>query len=111
MSTINIKQVEPILGETMRFWVQSSGEFPHLVDMNEYHGNGECSCGDFKHKKKPMYVKNGKQIINYGLADTTRCKHINSVITYLGNLVVNKYHENINNNIQHVNFTDSTGSN
>ena len=111
MSTINIKQVEPIIGETMRFWVQSSGEFPHLVDMNEYKGNGECSCNDFKCKKKPMYVKNGKQIVNYGLADTTRCKHINSVINYLGNLVVDKYHENINNNIQHVDFNGIPSSN
>ena len=99
MCTINIKQVEPIIGEAMRFWVQSSGDYPHLVDMNENNGNGECSCGDFKYKKIICFRNNGKRIVNYGFANTTRCKHINTVLVHLGNLVVNKYHEEINNNI------------
>jgi len=99
MCTINIKQVEPIIGEAMRFWVESSDDYPHLVDMNEYKGNGECSCNDFKYKKLKRYKENGKQIVRYGHANTTRCKHIQSVINLLGELEVIKYHEKINNNI------------
>mgnify|MGYP006266639517 CR=1 FL=1 len=89
-------QVEPIIGEPFRFWVQSSDANPHLVDMTEYKGNGECSCGDFRFKKLMNYRANNYRIVNYGSVNSTRCKHINSVLIHLGSLVVEKYNETKN---------------
>lgn len=47
-------KVEAIEGELGRYRVQSKTdpENPHLVDLLEYQGNGECSCPDFYFDKR-----------------------------------------------------------
>jgi hypothetical protein len=64
-------EVEPIEGEAWRFYVRSRtpGEPPHLVDLAEYDGNGECACKHFEVRFKPDLERG----IN---RDWLRCYHI-----------------------------------
>lgn len=83
--------VEPIPGESLRFYVESESEpgTKHLVDLTENRGSGKCSCQSFqfqcelnlKEGKAPF--SRGEPIVNLrGLIswpDATVCKHISAV--------------------------------
>jgi len=83
--------VEPIPGESLRFYVESESEpgTKHLVDLTENRGSGKCSCQAFQFQceqniklGKPMFSR-GEPIVNLrGLIswpDATCCKHIYQV--------------------------------
>jgi len=60
--------VEPIVGEAFRVYVQSSSRrgIKFLVDLDEFDFNGMCSCEDFS-LRRVIDVRAGKK---------SECKHI-----------------------------------
>lgn len=83
------KQVTPVHGEPLRFWVESSdSDNPHFVDLLEYSGNGECSCPHFRIRCQRNYRDNEYRIVNHGFPNATRCKHINTAMLYMANTVI-----------------------
>lgn len=84
-----VRQINTIPGEPLRFWVDSSeGDIPHMVDLLEKSGNGECSCRDFQIRCQRQFRENGRNRVEYGNPDRTRCKHINAVCLFLANKVI-----------------------
>ena len=76
--------------ESGSFWVQSADDHePYKVDMTANEGNGECLCRDFQCRCFPQWRKSGK-IVDYASLERTRCKHLNAVIMFLGNHVVDR---------------------
>lgn len=74
-----------------RWHVQSESEpqFPHLVDLLGYAGNGECSCKHFLCRMAPE-LKQGRKP-----TPATRCKHIRAAREALiNNLIRQHLHEN-----------------
>lgn len=74
-------KVEPINGEfVLRFWVQSrtDAEHPHLVDLSEHEGFGQCSCKNWqcnvwpviRDKAGPKYSK------------STTCRHVRAALNF-----------------------------
>ena len=57
------------------------------VDMAANEGNGECLCRDFQCRCFPIWRKEVK-IVDYHSLGRTRCKHIQAVIMFLGNKVI-----------------------
>lgn len=51
----------------------SSGKPPYEVDLTENNFHGTCTCDDYRFRR----MKEG-----------ARCKHINAVIFYLGEMVI-----------------------
>ena len=83
------KQVRPVLGEPLRYWVESSVENePHLVDMLEHNGNGQCSCMHFQVRCQTAYRLNDYRIVNHGYPNATRCKHINTAMLYIADRLI-----------------------
>lgn len=75
-------RVTEIRGEIARYRVASAENpsFPHLVDLLENNGNGECDCRDFITRCNPNW-KRLKHTVEYGWPghpnpDRTICKHI-----------------------------------
>lgn len=65
------RQVEPVPFEPGRYWVASDSdpEHPHLVDLNEYGGNGWCGCLGFLHYQPELEAGAAPD-------DGRRCRHI-----------------------------------
>jgi hypothetical protein len=81
-STGTIK-VKSIPGEPMRFYVESwtNPSEPHLVDLSEHGGRGECSCTDWEILCQCNFKRHGKWIEYWGVngkpnPDRTMCKHV-----------------------------------
>lgn len=87
--------VEPIPGESLRFYVESESEpgTKHLVDLSLNRGSGVCSCKAFEFQcqqniklGKPMFSR-GEPIVNLrGLIshpEATICRHISRVHSLL----------------------------
>lgn len=79
----------------LRFLVESESEQakPHLVDLENYAGNGECSCKHFVCRLAPE-LKMGRAPGN-----ATRCKHIQAaraVFTDYAVRVIARRHNNNN---------------
>ena len=73
--------------ESMRFRVESeSHAAPHLVDMAENKGQGQCSCKDFGCRAKLRQHHNAPDELN-------PCKHILRTAHFLGQQVVAKFLE------------------
>lgn len=76
-------RVTPIAGERFRFHVESWSDpkHPHLVDLAEHNGRGECSCENWKMKRWPRIKAN----------ETTafRCRHVESAWTFYLNREAN----------------------
>lgn len=66
--------VIPIAGEWFRFHVSSrtDPEHPHLVDLESYGWNGQCSCEHFRFRCEPHLVR-GEMV------GELRCLHIRAV--------------------------------
>lgn len=80
--------VKPL--DKLQFLVDSTkNKDGYIVDMECNHGNGICTCPDFRCRKQSLYEKNHKSV-NYGVDGATRCKHINLVLLYLGDIVVSR---------------------
>jgi hypothetical protein len=64
--------VLPIVGEPLRFHVVSRSQagLRHLVDLEEFGGNGQCSCEDFQFRHQPLLERGAFA------ADHLRCWHI-----------------------------------
>jgi len=75
-------KVKLILGEPLRYFVESSkeGEPDYLVDLSAYSGNGECNCKNFVIVKQKN-IKTGKPLYS----THTRCKHIKRAVEYFAN--------------------------
>lgn len=77
-------------GDRLTFSVTSTDDKDnYMVDMAADDGNGLCTCPDHRCRGTSNYRKN-KIIVEYGSVNRTRCKHINAVLLYLGNCVVNR---------------------
>lgn len=72
-------RVTPIQGEALRYHVQSwsDPQHPHLVDLSEHGGNGECSCKDFATRRWPA-IRDGATLFT----DETSCRHIKAARWY-----------------------------
>lgn len=84
-------KVEPIHGEPLRYRVESWGQpqFPHVVDLMEYDGNGCCDCKDFTTRCFPNWKLHAKPI-EYGHPsepnpNRTRCRHIDVAVRKFAN--------------------------
>ena len=76
---------QPIDGEPLRFHVRSRSEpFPHLVDLGEYCGNGQCSCIDFEMRRKPLLERGAYP------ADWLECWHIRQAKRALVRLTIRR---------------------
>jgi hypothetical protein len=75
-------------GDRMSFYVSSETgpDDGYKVDMGALGGNGFCTCRDFQCRCEPRYVNN-RQIVHYGRAERSQCKHINAVLLFLGDKV------------------------
>lgn len=77
-------------GDRLTFSVTSTDDKDnYTVDMAADGGNAACTCRDWQCRRSPQYRKT-KTIVDYGTPLSTRCKHINAVLLYLGNCVVNR---------------------
>ena len=72
-------KVEPIMGETLGFWVQSNSnpEMRHRVDL----GEGACGCASF-------VCNRAKWAATYGVQ--FRCRHIDAAREYFTNECISK---------------------
>ena len=96
------KECKPIIGESFRYWVDSSQQDePHLVDLVEDRGNGHCSCLHYQIKCHPNYRQGGR-IINHGYPNATRCKHINTAMLFLADQHIQKAKENYENYVNNI---------
>lgn len=84
--TIHVKAIP---GESFRFHVESWEDpaHPHLVDLLEKDGNGECDCWDFRKACTDNLKKHGGKVIAYGSRqrpnpDRTQCKHIEAALRH-----------------------------
>lgn len=71
-----------IPGEMTRFYVESrrKGILPHLVDLQEYNGNGACGCEHFQIRIKPL-IERGQTAPHWN-PDALRCHHIRVAYRY-----------------------------
>lgn len=76
-------RVQAIPGEPFRYRVESwvDPKHPHMVDLLEQDGNGECDCWDYRKKCSANITKHGGKIVAYGTPDRpnpdrTQCRHI-----------------------------------
>lgn len=84
-----MSNTRPVEGEPLRYWVDSSEEgLPHLVDLMEHKGNGECSCPHFRMRCLMRLRETGGGTIIYGEPNSTRCKHIHTAMLYLAETVI-----------------------
>lgn len=62
-TTLTVEPYEP----PFRYWVRSGSkrDVKHLVDLEEFGGNGQCSCEQFRFRLQPRLAE-----------ETARCKHI-----------------------------------
>ncbi len=66
------RDVAEIPGEPLRYRVQSlRSRDPHLVDLTENKGNGECDCADFITRRN-IAIRDGADLFT----DRTMCIHI-----------------------------------
>lgn len=70
--------------------MESSNETPHFVDLLEYNGNGECSCPHFQIRCQRHYKDNGRVVVNHGMPNATRCKHINTAMMYFADQMLTR---------------------
>jgi len=89
-----IIKVTQIHGELGRCHVESWDEpkYPHLVDLLENDGNGECDCLDFTTRCLPN-LRQSRKTVEYGQPghpnpDRTRCKHIHVSIQKFTNEIL-----------------------
>lgn len=70
--------VELVPGEDFRFHVtsKSRANLRHLVDLESYRWNGECSCEAFTMNHRKFLEAGGKA------ADITRCSHIKATRSF-----------------------------
>lgn len=88
---IEYKDVHPIAGETLRYYVDSrTSQKQHLVDLSEYGGNGRCDCEHFEFKHKKMLEKFGAFP-----AENLQCWHITRALKFIGQDVVYKVMERV----------------
>lgn len=74
--------VEPVAGERGRFWVGSaSGAEPYLVDLEEFGGNGWCSCKHFEVRMQPKLADAQER---RAALPVMRCKHIEAALRAVG---------------------------
>jgi hypothetical protein len=75
----------------MQFFVESAGTegSKYQVDMEENYPNGKCSCTDFGTRCQKVWNE-VRVVEEYTEPKRTRCKHINAVIMWLGNAVINR---------------------
>lgn len=73
--------VQPIAGETFRFYVDSKSrpDMPHLVDLESYRWGGQCSCENFKFRHEKALSELGPKSIP---DDSFRCSHIKAARSY-----------------------------
>ena len=65
----------------MQFFCESTdGTTKYTVDLEENYPNGKCSCTDFGARCQKAWTEPTR----------TRCKHINGVVMWLGNAVINR---------------------
>jgi hypothetical protein len=84
------KECKPVVGESLRYWVESSQEDePHFVDLLEDRGNGHCSCPHYQIVCRRKYREAGR-IINHGYPNATRCKHINTALLFLADQIIDQ---------------------
>lgn len=80
--------VDPIVGEPLRFHVQSRTveDLKYLVDLEEYGFNGFCGCQDFDFRKRMIAQKmNGER---------ARCWHIERARDFFIDMVLKKMARN-----------------
>lgn len=72
--------VDPILGEPMRFMVQSESDprAKYLVDLEEFGFNGWCGCQNFEMRLAPKL----KELRASEKPAKVRCKHIMRALIY-----------------------------
>ena len=74
-----------IVGEEHRFHVKSRtrSEMAHLVDLEEYGGNGACSCEHFNFRVLPKLYEDRQRRLP---PRPRRCWHINQALIFYGDL-------------------------
>lgn len=77
---IEMPDVSPIKGEPLRFFVasRSDANARHLVDLDEFDGNGQCDCWPFS-KMRKLLERHGAFP-----AENLQCWHIKRVLLYQG---------------------------
>jgi hypothetical protein len=77
-------------GDAWVFHVESDDERSkfYVVDVLESWPNCVCSCTDYSTRCGPRY-KATKIVKERTEQERTRCKHINAVVMFLGNKVIN----------------------
>lgn len=75
-------KVSPIPNSPMHYYVQSESQpdSPHEVHLENYGGNGECSCIDWTMVCQKNIKENPGKFIDYRIAgalnpNRTRCRH------------------------------------
>jgi len=73
-----VLKVTPILGEVLRFRVQSESNPRrfYLVELDAHHNNGQCDCRDFQTRHGPMLKH------DYQTKLRRRCKHCKAALLY-----------------------------
>ena len=73
-----VSGVTPIVGEFWRFHIRSRTRADlHLVDLEAYNFNGECSCEHFRFKLCRMLDDGAKP------SESRRCDHIKRARAYM----------------------------
>ena len=74
----------------MQFFCESTdGTTKYTVDLEENYPNGKCSCTDFGARCQKAWNE-ARVVSEYSEPTRTRCKHINGVVMWLGNAVINR---------------------
>ena len=82
-----MKPVEPSTFEPLRFYVPSRTIPEHfqLVDLEEFNGNGFCSCEHFQYRLMPHLSRGSRR------DEVFRCWHIRQARLYLADLVTDQF--------------------
>jgi hypothetical protein len=75
-------------GDANTFSVTSADDPDHyFVDTSANKGRMACTCGDWHHRRAKLLLM-GEKVKPFGSPNRNICKHINAVLTYLGQCVV-----------------------
>lgn len=76
--------VEPVQGEALRYYVESSTEpgIRHVVDLAAYGGSGECSCPSFQFRCAPK-LRLGERFV-----ESVYCKHVKAARLHFTNMAL-----------------------
>lgn len=70
----------------------ADGDTVYTVDFVENAPNGACNCLDFTTRCQKEWDKAGR-VRQYGEPLRTRCKHINTALIYIADIVVIKLNQ------------------